>query len=338
MKTAIIHSQYVEPQKDYSGGGYESYFAYALARVQANIDNTFKLLREAGEAGSDIAVTNEDFGAMGGYLRDVEHPSYFPDIVAKTEGSVLAGLCEIAKKYGMLIAANEYETDGGKIYNTSKLIGRDGGVIGKYRKVHLPSGERFVVQPGNEFGVFKTDIGNIGFAVCYDLLFPEHCRILALNGADIVIHQSQGWFPGGANKNVLGEPYVRVRASENRVYMFVAKNAQNDGGMSCIIDNLGNVVASRSGMVEKLLLAEFDADYDAIDPYDYDNYFAGLKSLRARHLLHRSPAAYGRLLDEKPVFPSELLAGERMCNYGEWVELIKALDAMTDEERNRLHW
>ena len=333
MKLAILHSRYTESH-DKSGRGYQD---DAIAYVQSNIDRTFALLRRAGEGGADLAVTNEDFGAMGGYLRDMEHPDCFGAVVSALEKSVLEGLCGIAKEFGMIIAANEYETDGGGIYNTTKLIGRDGGAIGRYRKVHLPSGERFRVQPGRSHPVFKTDVGNIGFAVCYDMLFPEHCRILALNGADMIIHQSQGWFPGGPNKNVLGEPFLRVRAAENRVYMVVSKNIQDDGGMSCVVDNRGDVLASQGGG-ENVLFTDIEPDYDLLDENDYDNYFAGLKSLRARHLLHREPSTYGRLLDAAPDFTSEALSAERMCTYDEWVELIKKLGAMTENDLNKMHW
>jgi len=338
MKVVIIHSEYAASREGISGGGYEPFFAKALAVVQANIDLTFAQLREAGEAGADIAVTNEDFGHMGSFMREFTHPSCFGDIVRKLEAPVLDTLCAIAKQYRMYIAANEYETAGDGIFNTTKLIGRDGEIVGRYQKIHLPSGERFVVQPGRGFGVFKTDLGNIGFAICYDMLFPEHCRILAMNGADMVIHQTQGWFPGGSNKNFLGEHYVRVRATENRVYLIVAKNPQEGGGMSCIVDNLGNILASRGGVGRHLLVADIEPDFDVIDTYDFDNYFAGLKSMRARHLLHREPATYGRLLDADPAFPSDALAGERMCTFEGLRELEKALEAMPDSERNKMHW
>jgi len=338
MKIAVLHNKYDEPPERYNGRDYASYLDYAAARVQLNVDKTFGFLRRAGAAGADLAVTNEDFGGIGFYLRDADNPECFRDLTVRLEAPILDGLCAIAKEYGMYVAANEYETAGDGIYNTTKLIGRDGAVAGKYRKVHLPAGERFKVQPGREHGVFETDIGNIGFAICYDLLFPEHCRVLAMNGADMIIHQSQGWFPGGFNKNVLGEPYVRVRASENRVYMVVAKNVQEDGGMSCIIDNLGGVLASRGGTEDDLLVADFEPDYDAIDEYDYDNNYSGLRSLRARHLLHREPSTYGRLTEADPAFSSALLRGEKLCTYGEWQEIIKRLNNMPERERNKLHW
>ena len=335
MKIIVVHSPYVEPEPGSIGS---TYFDNALAYTQANIDHTLGMLRKAGEAGADLAVTNEDFGGIGSYMRDMARASLFGDLVVRHEASVLDGLREIARTYGMYVAANEYETDGGKIYNTTKLIGRDGAVVGKYRKVHLPAGERFVVQSGGAYPVFETEIGNIGFAICYDFLFPEHCRILALNGADMVIHQSQGWFPGGPDKNVLGESYVRVRATENRVYIVVAKNAQHDGGMSCVVDNLGSVLAARGGLRSDLLIADIEPDYDAVDAYDYDNCYSGLKSLRARHLLHREPSAYGRLTEGDPVFTSETLAAERLCTYEEWVEIIKKLDALPESERGKYRW
>ena len=347
MRIAIIHSRYVKPTEQFDTGtngnndahsAYDAYYANACSRVKANIAHTTRMMREAGAAGADLVVTNEDFGSIVNYLRDMQYPTCFGNLVADFEDRLLEEICAIAKEFNMYIAANEFETHGGNIYNTSKLIGRSGEVVGRYRKVHLPSGERLVVKPGWEYGVFETDIGNIGFAICYDLLFPEHCRILALNGADMIIHQSQGWFPGGLNERVLGEPYIKVRATENRVYMVVAKNEQGDGGMSCIIDNHGSLLASKSGACNSLLMADIEPDFNAIDEYDYDNYFAGLRSLRARHLLHREPSTYARLLESDPTFASELLSTEKLCTYEEWVDKLKALDAMTDKERSKFHW
>jgi len=329
MKIAIIHARY-----DYSQ---ES----ALSHVQANFDKTFKFMEEAGKAGADIVITNEDFGDIGSYIRDVKNNDRFESLVEQTQTAVTENLCAIAQNYNMLIAANEYEKENGKVYNTSKLIGRDGNMIGKYKKVQLPSGEFFKVHPGTEQPVFKTDIGNIGFATCYDIIFPEHCRILALNGADIIIHQTQGWGIGSGSAVETGEAFMKVRAAENSVYLFVSKNVQNDGAMSCIVDNMGNVIASQPGKTDHLLVAEIDPDFDITDPYDYDNYYAGLTSVKARHLLTRIPSAYKRLAENTPVFSSDALNTARLCTYEEWVEKINRLEKLPETdpaEYEKMHW
>jgi predicted amidohydrolase len=87
----------------------------------------------------------------------------------------------------MHTAANYYEKDGAKVYNTTVLTGRGGEIAGKYRKIHMPAHERWLAEPGSKCPVFETDIGRLGISVCYDIVFPEHARILALNGADILL-------------------------------------------------------------------------------------------------------------------------------------------------------
>ncbi|MDR2570561.1 MAG: carbon-nitrogen hydrolase family protein, partial [Oscillospiraceae bacterium] len=228
IKLAIIHSGYVKPPEDYYDSEMFVSEKNAVTLVNANLEKTVKMLAQAGESRADIAVTSEDFLDIGRHIRAVDQPELFGWLVAETENRITDELCEIARKNKMLIAANEYETDGGKVFNTTKLIGRDGAIIYRYKKVHIPSGERFLVHPGGEKPeVIKTDIGNIGFATCYDIIFPEHCRILALDGADIIIHQTQGWGTGAKSSIETGEAFMRVRAAENSVYLAVAKNVFN---------------------------------------------------------------------------------------------------------------
>jgi predicted amidohydrolase len=60
------------------------------------------------------------------------------------------------------------------------------GVLGHHRKVHLPPAERFAYAPGSGFAAFDTPIGRVGMLLCYDKLFPEAARVLALDGAEII--------------------------------------------------------------------------------------------------------------------------------------------------------
>ena len=340
MKIAIIHAAYVQPPEGFYTGGVT--FDKALPLVNANFDKIFAMLRRAGHAGADLAVTHEDFGNIGSHMRDIGNLSLFRQLVEAVEGRVIGELCAIAKEYGMMIAANEYETDKENVYNTTKLIGRDSAILGKYRKVHIPSGERFQVQGGQDMPVFKTEFGNIGFAICYDFIFPEHCRTMALNGADMIIVQTQGWAVGSGSSIETGEAFMRVRAAENSVYLVVAKNNFGEGGASCIVDNLGNIVASMSSPEDNVFMTEVEPNFDLIDKYDYDNLFAGLNSIRARHLLHREPHAYAKIAQEMPAlgqdFRSELLRGERMCTYEELKEIIRKLNQSAPYERSKYHW
>ena len=339
IKFAIIHASYCLPPDGYYESDGQVTMENAVALVDANLNKTLDLLREAGRCRADIAITNEDFNDIGRHIRSVHQPDFFKQLVLETEDRITAELCAISKEYGMLIAANEYESDGGKIYNTTKLIGRDGVILDKYRKVHIPPGERFLVQPGTRKPqVMKTDIGNIGFSTCYDNIFPEHCRILALDGADIIIHQTQGWGTGGKSSVQTGEAFMRVRAAENNVYFIVAKNVFGEGGMSCIVDNHGNIISSMNSSDDNVFITELEPDFDMCDLYNYDNYYAGIASTRARKLLMREPSIYSRLTEGDPVFRSPALKGSKLCDRIKRDSDISALEAMDFETKQKFYW
>ena len=331
MKIAIIHAKYVRPE-GLHGAAREN----ALAQIRANLDLNYGMVEQAGAAGADLLITNECFAYVGQGL-GVDDQALFAELVAETEAVIDRDMRAYAARYGMMIAANECATHEGKIYNTTTLYDRDGGVIGRFRKVHLPIGERFKVSAGTEFPVFETDLGRIGFAICYDIVFPEHCRILGLNGADIIVHQTQGWGGGGSGgSRDTGEAVLRTRAAENSVYLFVAKNIQGEGGMSCVIDNCGSVIASQPGTDDALLLAEFEPDYERKDLYYHNNYFSGVGNDRTRLLLEREPALYGRLTEDVQL--SYNPRGERLCTREEFAERVRAIGRMAPEERKKLHW
>lgn len=131
-------------------------------------------LYEAGESGADLVCTYEDFKGCGTYSSFLDNPQLFLSIAEEIPDPTSVRIGEIARQYNMHIAANYYEKEKDQIYNTTVLIGRDGKIIGKYRKVHLPASEIWRVTPGKEFSIFETDIGRIGLAVCYDIVFTEH--------------------------------------------------------------------------------------------------------------------------------------------------------------------
>jgi predicted amidohydrolase len=110
----------------------------------------------------------------------------------------------------MYIVAGLLERDGHLIYNTSALVGPDGKLVGKYRKVTLPRGEvEGGITPGKEYPVFETRFGKVGMMICYDGFFPEVARELSKNGAEVI-----AWPVWGCNP-LLGA----ARACENHVYV-----------------------------------------------------------------------------------------------------------------------
>ena len=348
MKIAVIHSKYLphpaEAWTDNANFSEENALKYAYS----NINKTLEQINQAGQNKADIVCTHEDFTNIGGYGREYKFPNLCLSLVEKTMYDIRILLSEAAKKYSMLIAANNYEcecdeSENGKIYNTSTLYGRNGEIIGRYRKVHLADSERWDVSPGDGFPVFKTDIGNIGFITCYDMIFPETCRILALNGADMVIHQTQGWGTGGKafDDSFVGEAFMRVRAAENSVYLIAAKVIQGsggDGGRSLVVDNYGRITAESEIGKEMLLTAEIEPDFDMKDKYDFNNFFSGVPSVRARMLLARRPPLYNACVSETPEILKRYGGMRFKLNEGEPQEIMESWESMPDGEKSKFHW
>jgi N-carbamoylputrescine amidase len=140
------------------------------------------------------------------------------------------------------------------------LIGRDGAILGKYRKVHpaaLLSLEKIYFRGGSSFPVFKIEEWTLGISICYDNLFPESCRCLALNGAELIV---------APYATPIGDPwenFLSTRALENGVYFAACNHVGREGdwnmsGKSMVIDPFGKIVSQASPAEEQILTVEID--------------------------------------------------------------------------------
>ena len=117
---------------------------------------------------------------------------------------------QLAREHRLHLVPGLIERDGHLLYNVAVLLGPDGKMLGKYRKVCLPRGEiEGGLQPGHEYPVFDTAFGKVGMMVCYDGFFPEVARALSNRGAEVI-----AWPVMGCNP-LLGA----ARACENHVYV-----------------------------------------------------------------------------------------------------------------------
>jgi predicted amidohydrolase len=117
---------------------------------------------------------------------------------------------QLAKKHDLYIVAGLLERDQHLVYNVAVLLGPDGSLVGKYRKVCLPRGEWLGgVQPGHEYPVFQTRFGKVGMMVCYDGFYPEVARELTNRGAEVIAFPVWGCNP----------LLAAARACENHVYL-----------------------------------------------------------------------------------------------------------------------
>ena len=282
---------------------YHGSFSVGAARdyLDANAERTLKTFVMAGEAGADMIVSVEGILPLGAFMCEEKFGLHM-ELMEEMPGPTYEKIAAVSKKYGMYTAANYHEREDGRAYNTTVLIGRDGKMVGKYRKVHLPAGENWPITPGTEYPVFETDIGAVGFSTCHDIAFPEHNRITALNGANIVLHATGGW-GFVTNNGALGLELLRVRAAENFVYMVTAysMNRLRPGSSSNVINYLGDVLdENKSQSEDGIAIAEVTPDFDMMKERSMWSYMSGVPSEKARMLLERKPHTYGALSETTP--------------------------------------
>lgn len=141
---------------------------------------------------------------------------------------------ELAKKHDLYIVAGLLEREKHLIYNVAVLIGPDGNVVGKYRKITLPRGEiEGGITPGDSYPVFQTRFGKVGMMICYDGFFPEVARELSNNGAEVI-----AWPVWGCNP-MLGS----ARACDNHV--FIVSSTYTDTSSNWMI----SAIYGRDGQV-----------------------------------------------------------------------------------------
>ncbi len=141
----------------------------------------------------------------------------------------------LAKKHNLYIVAGLYERSGPLVHNVAVLLGPDGRLVGKYRKVALPRGEWEAVAPGSEYPVFNTRFGRVGMMVCYDGFFPEIARELSARGAEVIAFPVWGCDPA----------LVAARAIENQVFVVSSTYTPTQANwmISAIYDQAGHVLA-----------------------------------------------------------------------------------------------
>jgi predicted amidohydrolase len=150
------------------------------------------------------------------------------------------------------------------------------GVLGHQRKVHIPPGELGLISAGDSFAAFDTPVGRLGMLVCYDKLFPEAARALALDGAQIIACPA-AWAVDRERpaRRMRNDRQVRhfnaldvARAVENQIVWVSANQAGTFGDMQLvasakIVDPGGEVLAT-TGTEAGLAVASIDVD-EAVD-------------------------------------------------------------------------
>ncbi len=217
------------------------------------------LIEEAAKKKADLIV-------LGELLTCKNVTSDYASVAESIPGPTTKFFGELAKKHDCYIVAGLAERAGHEVFNVAVLLGPDGKVTGKYRKVTLPREEiQKGISPGTDYPVFETRFGKIGLMVCYDVFFPEVARELSMNGAEIIALPIWG-----------GNPRLAAaRCAENGVYLVSSTytNHENDWMKTAIWNREGDRI-SEANEWGTIAFAEVDLNQPT--------YWYGLGDFQAR--------------------------------------------------------
>ena len=159
--------------------------------VQANRKHLEENIARAAAMGTELVVLQELHDSL--YFCQVESTDNF-DLAVSIPGPVTEHYASLAKQHGIVLVTSLFEKRAAGLYhNTAVVFEKDGSIAGRYRKMHIPDDpayyEKFYFTPGDlGFHPIQTSVGRLGVQVCWDQWYPEGARLMALQGADMLIY------------------------------------------------------------------------------------------------------------------------------------------------------
>ena len=228
----------------------------ALGDPDANLQRMRELLNEASSNDAMLTVFPEC--AVTGYcFNSLEEAREFAQPIPGPATTEMVAACREHNAYAVF---GLLELDAERVYNACVLVGPE-GLIGSYRKLHLPflGVDRFTTPGDRPLTVHDAGGLRIGMHICYDLVFPEAARSMALDGADVLVLPTN--WPTGAE--CTADCVVSARALENKVYFLAVNRAGNERGYqfigrSKIADPSGELLAVADDAEPVVLYADVD--------------------------------------------------------------------------------
>lgn len=234
-----------------------------IGEKDKNVGRSLELIGAAAKSGANLVVLPELCNS--GYVFETRQEAF--DLAEEIpEGPTTRAWAEAAADHDLYVVAGITEREQQALYNAAVLVGPK-GYIGTYRKNHLWAAEALFFEPGNlGVPVFRTDIGRIAMAICYDIWFPETFRLAAVQGADLLcvptnwvpMPEQPGSLPQMANLLAMGG------AHSNSMFVACADRIGTERGQpfigsSLVVSHTGWPIAGPASMdQEEMIVADLN--------------------------------------------------------------------------------
>jgi len=237
---------------------------HATKDYEENIKRGIDSFHQAASSGAKLVAFAEL--AFSTFLPQIPSNQEYLAMAEPIPGPTTEQFSKLAKKYGVVVVLNLFERDGERTYDASPVIDADGKLLGVTRMVHIMEGPGFYEKgyyaPGENINfVYKTKIGRVGIAICYDRHFPEYMRCLGLKEAEIVVIPQAGalgeWTEG------IFEAELQVAAFQNGYYAALVNRVGKEdvihfAGESFVVDPHGRIIAQAPKEEDHILYADCD--------------------------------------------------------------------------------
>ncbi len=256
--------------------------------VAANVELTLQVMNETKQAGAYLTVFPEC--SLTGYCFDTAEEAEAVGI--SMQSSAVATLLKAAKKLDLYVIVGFAEWDGERLHNSVACLGPQ-GIVGCYRKIHLPylGLDRFT-SPGTKLEVLELPRLKVGMNICYDCSFPEACRVLMLEGADLVVYPTN-WPP---TSGLTAEVIPNARALENHIYVMSVNRIGTERGFqfigkSRVCDPRGATIIGATADEPVVLYADIDPQWSR------KKHLINIPGVHEVHRVNdRRPKSYGRII------------------------------------------
>jgi N-carbamoylputrescine amidase len=245
-----------------------------------NMQKALDMTVDAARKGAQVICLPELFRSR--YFCQIEDDRYF-ELAEPIPGPSTEAFAEVAAEHDVSIIVSLFEKRAPGLYhNTTAVVDRGNGYVGKYRKMHIPDDpryyEKYYFTPGDlGFRTFDTDRADLGVLICWDKWYPEAARLTALKGAEILFYPTAiGWHPEekdqvGKQQFEAWQTMQRAHAIANGCFVVAVNRTgfepdpTGDGGLefwgqSFMVAPDGRILVSAPADEECVLVTEMQLD------------------------------------------------------------------------------